>query len=277
VGRDEAPGLPFVPILTPASGGCSCRRRSDLFSGTATDPDQTIDPATLQWTVLFHHNEHSHLWVSWTGPDYAFAATEAGDVGNTYWYELILTATDSSGLSDTKRMNIYENHPPVADAGPDYQMADIPSPVTVILDGSASSDPNGTALTYEWTQISGPSVTLSDAATATASFTAPTFAYATLGFRLAVGDGRFTVADDVSVTLFDPTQDVDEDGVLSALDNCPSVYNPQQGDFDQDGEGDHCDLDDGRLLVFFADKASASWQAEGGGSYWNAYGGDSTF
>ena len=38
------------------------------------------------------------------------------------------------------------------------------------LDGSASTDPDGDALTYKWTQISGPSVTLTNSTKAKATF-----------------------------------------------------------------------------------------------------------
>lgn len=38
-------------------------------------------------------------------------------------------------------------------------------------------------------------------------------------------------------------EDTDGDGVFDHLDNCPSVFNPDQDDFDADGIGDPCDED----------------------------------
>jgi hypothetical protein len=56
-------------------------------------------------------------------------------------------------------------------------------------------------------------------------------------------------------TLFNPDQrdsdgdrlgdacdaDMDDDGILNVLDNCPVLANPDQGDGDRDGQGDLCD------------------------------------
>ena len=39
-------------------------------------------------------------------------------------------------------------------------------------------------------------------------------------------------------------EDNDQDGVDDSLDNCPSVSNEDQADFDADGDGDACDIDD---------------------------------
>lgn len=61
----------------------------------------------------------------------------------------------------------------------------VASEAQVTLDGSASSDPLGHALSYEWQQTAGPSVTLSDPAAAKPTFVAPK-GPATLSFSLVV-------------------------------------------------------------------------------------------
>ena len=68
--------------------------------------------------------------------------------------------------------------------------------------------------------------------------------------------------------------DFDGDGVIDDLDNCPSLSNPGQSDIDLDAQGDRCDLDDGRIYIFFDDPSVVSWQAELGYEAWNAYRGD---
>jgi hypothetical protein len=75
------------------------------------------------------------------------------------------------------------NSPPVADAGPD-QLGAAPGPI--VLDGSASFDPDGDPITFQWTQISGPDAQASGLSTNRATFTAA--ANANYQFRLTVRD-----------------------------------------------------------------------------------------
>ncbi|HTT63992.1 MAG TPA: OmpA family protein [Bryobacteraceae bacterium] len=72
---------------------------------------------------------------------------------------------------------------PVADAGPNQ--IGVP-PGTVTLNGSGSYSPDHDALSYSWTQVSGPNVPISGANTATATFTAA--GSTSYGFRLTVTD-----------------------------------------------------------------------------------------
>jgi hypothetical protein len=70
---------------------------------------------------------------------------------------------------------------PIADAGPNQ--INIPAQV-VTLDGSGSYDPLGETLTYQWQQINGPTVPITNPTSAKASFTAS--AGNSYGFRLTV-------------------------------------------------------------------------------------------
>lgn len=73
--------------------------------------------------------------------------------------------------------------PPVADAGPSQIGV---APGTITLNGSASYSPDGLPLTYQWTQVNGPTAAISGANAAIATFTAA--ANQSYGFRLTVRD-----------------------------------------------------------------------------------------
>jgi outer membrane protein OmpA-like peptidoglycan-associated protein/uncharacterized cupredoxin-like copper-binding protein len=75
------------------------------------------------------------------------------------------------------------NSAPVANAGPDQVGA---TSGTMTLDGSASYDPDGDAITYAWSQIGGPAVTLATPTAVKTTFTS--VAGQTYVFKLTVTD-----------------------------------------------------------------------------------------
>jgi len=92
------------------------------------------------------------------------------------------------------------NEPPVARAGADRSET---AGGTATLDGSGSTDGDGTIVSYAWSQVSGTAVILQNPSTNTASFEVPSnSSVQTLVFRLTVTDDRSeTHSDDVTITV----------------------------------------------------------------------------
>ncbi len=108
----SAPPTPH--ISAPADGTTVLPGQTINYSGSATDPEDGALPGTsLKWTVLLHHNTHVHTFVGGTGTSGSFTAEDHGSIG-TFSYEVMLTATDSSGLSSSTSVNL----PVIADTSP---------------------------------------------------------------------------------------------------------------------------------------------------------------
>jgi hypothetical protein len=113
-------------------------------------------------------------------------------------------AASDSATSSSTTLTVIEpsNQKPTANAGSDQTVNEGDA---VSLDGSGSSDPDGTVESYSWTQTAGTSVTLDDASSATPSFTAPDVGAdgETLTLELTVtdNDGATSTADTVNVKV----------------------------------------------------------------------------
>ena len=93
------------------------------------------------------------------------------------------------------------NRAPTAYAGQDQMVA---PGASVALDASGSTDPDRDTLTYSWTKVSGPTVTLSSATAVSPTFTAPS-SVTTLTYRVMVSDGRGgSDTDDVTISVNRP-------------------------------------------------------------------------
>jgi glucose/arabinose dehydrogenase len=128
---------PVPTIQSPAAGSTFTVGQTITLTGSATDAqDGTINPATLQWTVLRHHLTHTHPYFSGTGNNLTFTAPAPEDLAaatNSY-LEIYLTATDSRGLSATANRNIQ------------------PRTVAITL----ATNPSGLNLTVNGTTVTGP-------------------------------------------------------------------------------------------------------------------------
>lgn len=162
------------------------------------DPDG--DPVTYQWV------QTGGPAVTITAADNATAMFTSPLIPGGFGGSAVLTfqlAVSDGALSDTKPVKVtieQVNHPPTADAGTD-QTTNEGSPVTL---NGGGMDPDGDPLSYAWTQIGGPPVTLSSSQSAAPSFTAPTVepGGATLEFQLVVNDGLLgSQPDNVAVTI----------------------------------------------------------------------------
>ncbi|MBS1151954.1 MAG: Peptidase, (Fungalysin) family, partial [Myxococcaceae bacterium] len=163
------------------------------LSGGGTDPDG--DPLTWLWA------QSQGPTVTLSNPTQLTPTFNAPAVTAQATLRFVLTGSDAvSSASDEVVVTVNNtiNEPPVADAGPDF-IVDGGTLVTLVGSGL---DPNGTALTYGWSQVMGPGVTLSSLTSATTTFVAPALAAATpLAFTLTVNDGTAVGQDEVVVTV----------------------------------------------------------------------------
>ena len=108
---------PIPTISAPSDGSSYMPGQTVFFQGTATDPDDgTLSAGALSWNVLLHHNTHVHTGIYTNGFSGSFVAQDHGTIG-TFYYEIILTATDSSGLMGSTNVNVQviaDTEPPGA-------------------------------------------------------------------------------------------------------------------------------------------------------------------
>lgn len=161
------------------------------LDGSASSATSGI--ASYAWTQV------AGTGVSLNGADTATPSFTAPAAAGVLTFQL--SVTDNFGTTATDTVDVTVNAAPVADAGPDQTVG---TGAQVSLNGTASSDGDGTIVAYAWMQTSGTPVALSNADTATPSFTAPATAD-TLVFQLTVTDNDgATGVDSVSITVSAP-------------------------------------------------------------------------
>lgn len=161
---------------------------STTLTGSGTDSDGSIT---------------AYLWTKISGPASGTITSAAsgtttvtGLSQGVYVYEL--KVTDNAGATGTDQVTVTVNAAavnqlPVANAGPDKTIT-LPTN-TVSVDGTASYDPDGSVISYNWKFVSGPAaVQIANEWTAQ---TILTFSAAgTYKIKLDVGDNQAGIASD---------------------------------------------------------------------------------
>ncbi len=138
---------PVVTITAPAHGTQISPGQTIDYAGSATDPDPedaVLPESAFTWTILLHHNTHVHILGQFPGST-GSVVIEDHDPSGFYSYELILTVTDSSGLSGTDHVLL-----PLPDS--------LGGPVVALgmneVSGTSTADESGNG--HTGTLISGP-------------------------------------------------------------------------------------------------------------------------
>ncbi len=171
---------------------------------------QTTPAATLQlYSGVTNHVDDSVIWhvngivggtavtgtISSTGLYHAPATTGS--------FTVQTVSNEDSTLTDSITVAVVStpaNIPPTANAGTDRTVL---AGVNVTLDGTGSTDSDGTVSGYQWTQTLGTNITLNNANIAAPLFIAPNVTSAdTLTFELTVtDDDGATNSDTVSIIV----------------------------------------------------------------------------
>ncbi|HOK65436.1 MAG TPA: DNRLRE domain-containing protein [Anaerohalosphaeraceae bacterium] len=217
-----------------------------------TNPEPNLPSGTITCDVYLGTEPNRLLMDKVTlGPDVNIAAVNAANfphfapLQNRQRYYWIVDVHDSSreGVLEGLIWSFYvnDNMAPTVNAGPDQITWGLPK--VIALDGTASDDglpvPPG-AYTVQWTQVSGPTVSINpdNAEDASVEITAP----GVYEFRLTANDGEKQTYDTVKVVV----------GETSCQASHLSTGQPYMvGDFNQD-----CIVD----LEDFAQLLSKNWQ-----------------
>ncbi|MGI9271937.1 MAG: choice-of-anchor B family protein [Woeseiaceae bacterium] len=134
-----------------------------------------------------------------------FSIVDDGSGETDEFFELTLSNTSGASVGANALLRIVIGDGTGVNTAPNAVVVasqNVDAGAIVSLDGSASNDPDGDALTYQWTQLAGTGVTIVNATSATASFTAPSSnSDQLLRFELTASDGSASDSIQTSVTV----------------------------------------------------------------------------
>ncbi len=215
--------LPLAITGRRSDGGYVIRSSVSVSTGTGSSNNPPVANAGTDKTITLPTNSTGltgsgtdadgsvvgYQWQQVSGPSTStFSATNTANITvsnlqqGSYTYRL--TVTDEDGATDTDDVIVtvaagQANQAPAANAGTDRTIT-LPTN-SATLNGTGSTDADGTIASYQWQQVSGPSTsTLS--ATNTASITVSNLQAGTYTYRLTVTDNDgATDTDNVTVNV----------------------------------------------------------------------------
>ena len=159
-------------------------RTVTLNGSNSSDPDGRI--ASYSWTQAAGPTV---TLSSTTAARPTFTSPNVGTGGAALTFRLTVTDNAGATASDTCIVNTtWVNQPPTANVG--ASTITVSEGASVRLDGSASADPDDGVASYRWVKKVGPTITLTNASTAYATFTAPSVGLSgtSFTFELTVTD-----------------------------------------------------------------------------------------
>ena len=227
-------------VNTMSSYSNSCELVSNEDPVADAGPDQSVgflETVTLDGSLSIDTdgNIQSYDWTQLSGTTVVLSNSDQPTTSfvspasaNILVFSLMII--DNSGGTDTDTVVVTvsnTNLGPVADAGPDQSVG---LSEVVTLDGSASVDQDGNIETYQWTQLSGSAVDLSNPDEQITTFTSPENQNILLFQLMVADDFGDTSMDTVSVVVLDNTASIEEDNItpktFEVLGNHPNPFNP---------------------------------------------------
>ncbi|MBI3847195.1 MAG: PQQ-dependent sugar dehydrogenase [Planctomycetes bacterium] len=99
---------PRVAIVSPVAGFFYEDGQTIPIQARVLDRDDGAVPeSSIRWTVILHHDEHVHPFVDGAGSSGSFVAATHGDGHDSVHYEIVFTATDSTGLTSAAHSEIF--------------------------------------------------------------------------------------------------------------------------------------------------------------------------
>lgn len=170
--------------IADAGDDLAAKKGNTVTLDASASSDADGDVITYEWVAVSSPAGSKAALSSLTVAKPTFTPDKPG----TYAWNLIVNDGKLDSAADAVTLEVTGNRAPVAEASISAD-GTVSQGTVVTLDGSASHDADGDALTFKWTVTSAPEgTTLSDPSSAT-----PTFVVEQEGayeFRLVVNDGK---------------------------------------------------------------------------------------